>query len=169
MHFEQMFFNGGGDWQEEIETIYETDDQSATSVLKRDAQHIRAFHEGIAQGRRVAWPGQLTNFQSSVTDSKGNPTCTTNAAMCCWPQDRQANDGNGNCAKPYDENCVDNDPADNTDLCYVDMEKGNASTGFDSELGFISYPRDNNNGEVRRQFRSMAAPSGIAILNSACL
>ncbi|EJK44026.1 hypothetical protein THAOC_37471, partial [Thalassiosira oceanica] len=66
MHFEQMFFNGRSDWQEEIETIYETDDESATSVLKRDAELIRAFHDGTAQGRRVAWPGELTNFQSSV-------------------------------------------------------------------------------------------------------
>mmetsp|Transcript_22755 Transcript_22755/g.52247 ORF Transcript_22755/g.52247 Transcript_22755/m.52247 type:complete len:989 (+) Transcript_22755:238-3204(+) len=147
MHFEQMFFNGRSDWQEEIETIYETDDESATSVLKRDAELIRAFHDGTAQGRRVAWPGELTNFQSSVTDSRGNATCTTNAAMCCWPKDRQANDGNGNCAKPYDQNCVDKDPADNTNLCFADLDKGNKSSAFDSRQGFMSFPEDNNAGE----------------------
>jgi hypothetical protein len=52
----------------------------------------------------------LSNFQSSVTDTAGLSTCTTNAAMCCWPKDRQANDNNGNCATPYDENCVNKDP-----------------------------------------------------------
>jgi hypothetical protein len=149
MLFEQMFFNGRTNWQEEVQTIYETDDESATSVLKQDAENIRAFHEGTAQGRRVAWPGELTNFQSSKTDDAGDPTCTTNAAMCCWPKDRQANDGNGNCAKGdegYDVNCVSKDPADNTNLCYVDMERGNESTVFDSE-GFLGYGGDNNNGE----------------------
>jgi len=146
MLFEQMFYNGRTDWQEEVETIYETDDESATSVLKQDAENIRAFYESAAQGRRVAWPGALTNFQSSETDGAGNPTCTTNAAMCCWPKDRQANDGNGNCAKGYDVNCVSKDPADNTNLCHVDMERGNGSTGFDS-AGFLGYEGDNNAGE----------------------
>merc|ERR1712176_1306423 len=141
-----MFFNGRTDWQEEVETIYATEDGIATSVLKQDAENIRAFYESAAQGRRVAWPGGLTNFQSSETDGAGNPTCTTNAAMCCWPKDRQANDGNGNCATPYDSNCVDKDPADNTNLCYVDMERGNESTDFDS-AGYMSFDGDNNDGE----------------------
>jgi hypothetical protein len=67
--------------------------------------------------------------------------------MCCWPKDRQANDGNGNCATPYDENCVDKDPADNTNLCFADLAKGNLSSGFDSNDGFMAFPGDNNNGE----------------------
>ena len=66
--------------------------------------------------------------------------------MCCWPKDRQAGDNNGNCARPYDENCVDKDVADNTDLCYVDLGRGNASTGFDSTDTLV-YPGDNNEGE----------------------
>jgi hypothetical protein len=80
----------------------------------------------------------LTNFDDA--------TCTMNAAMCCWPKDRQANDNNGNCAKPYDLNCVDKDPADNTDLCYVDMEDGSASNEFGGD-GFAVFPGDNNGGE----------------------
>jgi len=75
-------------------------------------------------------------------------TCTTNAAMCCWPKDRQANDNNGNCAKEYDVNCVDKDVADNTDLCFVDLERGNASTGSDSGVDTtLVYPGDNDQGE----------------------
>jgi hypothetical protein len=115
--------------------------------LKEDAESVRAFYEGVAQGKRVEWPGSLTNFQSSVTDANGLATCTTNAAMCCWPKDRQANDNNGNCAKPYDLNCVDKDPADNTDLCFVDLERGAAVNDFESGDGLIVFPGDNNDGE----------------------
>ena len=34
----------------------------------------------------------------------------------CWPKDQQANDGNMNCTLPYDQDCVDKDPADKTNL-----------------------------------------------------
>jgi len=141
-----MFYNGRTDWQEEVETIYETEDGTRTSILKEDAEQVRIFFDVIAQGRRVEWTGSLTNFQSSVTDANSLATCTTNAAMCCWPKDRQANDNNGNCATPYDQKCVDKDSAGNTDLCFVDLERGNASTGDDSTDILVS-PGDNNQGE----------------------
>jgi len=147
LHFEQMFYNGRTDWQEEVETIYENDDESTTSILNEDAEMVRVFYEGAAQGRRVEWP-DLPNFRGAL-DSDGLPTCTTNAAMCCWPKDRQANDGSGNCAKGddgYDVNCVSEDPGDNTDLCYVDVERGSASTGLSFD-DIIVYNGDNNNGE----------------------
>jgi hypothetical protein len=149
-HFESMFFNGRTNWQEEVETNYDLDEgETRTNILKQDAEQVRVFFEGLAQGRRVDWPGVLNNFQSSVTDADGLATCTTNAAMCCWPKDRQANDNNGNCAKPYDINCVDKDPADNTNLCFVDIERGNQSTGYAEidSTGFVGFPEDNNNGE----------------------
>jgi hypothetical protein len=147
LHFEQEFYNGHTDLQEEVETIYENEEERATSILKEDGELIRAFHDGTAQGKRVAWPGELPNFKSSATDSDGNPTCTTGAAMCCWPKDRQANDGNGNCASnTYDENCVDKDPADNTNLCYVDTSRGNQSTGIEGD-DMIVFPGDNGQGE----------------------
>jgi hypothetical protein len=41
--------------------------------------------------------------------------------MCCWVQDRQAGDDNRNCEEPYEENCVNEDPMDNVDICAVDM------------------------------------------------
>jgi len=145
--FEKMFFDGRTDWQEEVETLYETDDGTHTSRLREDAAAVKNFYRGTAQGRRVAWPGSLSNFQSSATDADGLPTCTTNAAMCCWPKDRQANDNNGNCATPYDTNCVDKDVADNTNLCYVDPARGNQSTEIDNPDGILVYPGDNNDGE----------------------
>jgi hypothetical protein len=52
--------------------------------------------------------------------------------LLSWVQDRQA-DNDGNCAKNYPlargsglwtpDNCIDKDPADNTDICYVDMAR----------------------------------------------
>ena len=139
MHFEQEFYNGKGDWQEEVETEYESPDGEATSVLRQDAAQVREFYLGRGSYSRVEWPDSLTNFDA--------PTCTSNAAMCCWPKDRQAGDGNGNCATPYDENCVDKDVADNTNMCFADLAKGNASTNFDSDDGFMVFPEDNDNGE----------------------
>eukprot|EP00585_Thalassiosira_rotula_P006502 CAMPEP_0196158876 /NCGR_PEP_ID=MMETSP0910-20130528/46036_1 /TAXON_ID=49265 /ORGANISM="Thalassiosira rotula, Strain GSO102" /LENGTH=1315 /DNA_ID=CAMNT_0041423787 /DNA_START=50 /DNA_END=3998 /DNA_ORIENTATION=- len=151
LQFEQMFFNGRTDWQEEVETLYQAENAageaeplSATSILEEDAEQVDAFYEGDARGRRLEWPGELPNFQSSVKDADELATCTTNAAMCCWPKDRQARDNNGNCAKAYDENCVDKDPADNTNLCFVDVERGSNSTGEAGE-GFFGFPGDDNN------------------------
>jgi hypothetical protein len=119
---------------------------AATDILQEDAEQVRVFYEGTAQGRRVEWPGTLKNFQSSVKDKDDFATCTTNAAMCCWPKDRQANDNNGNCATPYDENCVNKDPADNTDLCFVDLNRA-STDGYESDKGFLGFPQDNNDGE----------------------
>ena len=130
--FEQLFYNGRTNWIEEVETRVNGED---TDILKEDAEQVRAFHEGTAQGKRVDWP-DLPNFD----------TCSNNAVMCCWPKDRQAGDRNVNCATPYDEECVDRDVADNTDLCFVDTERSAMSTGYNSSDVFV-YPGDNGNGE----------------------
>lgn len=55
-----------------------------------------------------------------------------------------AGDNNGNCATPYDKNCVDADPADNTDLCLVDHRR-TKSPGI--HTGYAQFPGDNNDGE----------------------
>ena len=146
MTYEKAFFLGHSKLQEEVETIYESDDGSATSVLKEDGELVRAHFQGSAQNKMTEWP-KLPNFESSVTDSNGQPTCTTNAAMCCWTKDRQANDNNGNCnSNTYSENCVDKDPADNTNLCSVDLAKGDYASGFNSP-GIAEFPGDGDNGE----------------------
>jgi hypothetical protein len=147
LHFESMFYNGRSEWQEEVQTNYESEDGTATSILKQDAEAVRDFYEGVAEHERVSWPGSLTNFQSDEVDADGMPTCKTGAAMCVWPKDRQANDNNGNCAKPYDINCVDKDPADNTDLCFVDSSRGPASNELGTDEALYLFPGDNNNGE----------------------
>jgi len=98
---------------------------------------VEDFYDTMASDTHLAWPGDLPNFDLD--------TCEIGAAMCCWPQDRQANDNNGNCNKQYDVNCVDKDPADNTDLCYVDMSR---APSFNKETaGFMTFPGDDNGGE----------------------
>ena len=134
-----MLYNGRSHLQEEVETLYESEDGAATSILKEDAKAIDEFFRGDGTFGQVEWPNMLTNFD--------DVSCTSHAAMCCWSKDRQANDNNGNCAKPYDINCVDKDPADNTDLCYMDLDKGNKSNEFESAGGFAVFPGDNSNGE----------------------
>ena len=50
--------------------------------------------------------------------------------MCCFGRDRQPNDNNGNCADPIEENCVDADPADNSNLCYIEPDMATYSDPF---------------------------------------
>jgi len=45
----------------------------------------------------------------------------TNAAVCCWHRDRQYFDKNGNCAHT---DCANQNPGDNTDLCWTDTDEG---------------------------------------------
>jgi hypothetical protein len=136
--FAQLYYNGGTYWNEEVETNLESETGDATNILRHDAAIVRQFYDSQAQNAHVEWPGDLPNFDLS--------TCEINAAMCCWPQDRQANDGNGNCNKPYDTQCYDKDPADNTDLCYVDLSRSSQGNKLNSS-GHMNFPHDNNNGE----------------------
>jgi hypothetical protein len=138
--FEQNYYNGGTKWNEETETLYEDPLGERSNVLRRDAANVDLFYDNDAQNARVDWPdngGILPNFDS----------CAHNAIFCCWTRDRQANDGNGNCDDPYDLECVDKDPADNTDLCYVDYSRSAQTTGYESAEGYSAFPADNNNGE----------------------
>lgn len=65
---------------------------------------------------------------------------------CCWPKDRQV-DANGNCNQPYDDSCVDADPADNTDVCYVDHTEGSISTGLTVNDGWFMFPFDDGSNQ----------------------
>jgi len=134
--FEEAFYNGHSKWVEEVETTYESADGSATSRLRTDAARVNAFYQGDGSYSQVTMP-PLENFEQ----------CLSNAVMCCWPKDRQAADNNGNCNRnSYSENCVDKDPADNTNLCSVDLAKGTFASGFDSN-GIVEFPGDGDDGE----------------------
>jgi hypothetical protein len=73
-------------------------------------------------------PEQIVNFEE----------CEARVAMCCWVSDRQADDDNGDCATPYDENCVDADPTDNTDICAAAMGRAPQSNRVNN--GYSLFP-----------------------------
>jgi len=150
-HFDKNFYDGGTYWNEEIETELENDeseDEDFTKRLKRDAAHVKRFYEDTAQYGTVEWPGQHSNFDLD--------TCDIHAAMCCWVQDRQAGDNNGNCKTPYDTNCIDKDPADNTDLIAVHLDKAPKSNSVKSNKGVILHSGDNAAGEGSVHCHGMA-------------
>jgi len=106
---------------------------------------IKAFDRGVSKKEVVSWPSDdIDNFNG----------CEMNTVMCCWVTDRVINNGdnNGDCKGPYpnrkpddgESNCIDADPADNTDLCYVDMERSPQANHV--EGGFALFPGDVEEG-----------------------
>jgi hypothetical protein len=108
--FDKEYFDGGTYINEERETI---EDGVTKYNLKTDFVRYDNLYNGRASKKTFSFPDNLTNFED----------CDIGAAFCCWSADRQAGDNNGNCATPYDDNCVDADPGDNTDVCSVDMAR----------------------------------------------
>ena len=71
----------------------------ASNVLEDDAGRLERILENRKNGAEkagITWPDYTSQFES----------CELRAAMCCWSQDRQANDDNGNCGTPYDDECL---------------------------------------------------------------
>lgn len=129
--FDKEYFDGGTYYNGERESINEYG--ITINKLENDpGSRITDIYNDLAQTNGISWPGNLSNFKEE--------SCELNAAMCCFTQDRQANDNNGNCAAPYDENCVDADPADNTDVCYVDMER--APTSSRTKQGYAIFEKN---------------------------
>jgi hypothetical protein len=105
--FDDLYFRGFTDWNEEVATLYPADPKGTTqdpesNFLKREAVQVMSFYNTDGQYGMVDWPGNLDYLDLSQ--------CKMNAVYCCWPKDRQANDNNGNCARPYDKACVDSNP-----------------------------------------------------------
>lgn len=137
--FLESYYRGNTYWNEEVQTNYDLDDPNGptTNVLKEDILQIPLYYE-LAENKRVEYPKDHDNFKPN--------NCKLNTVMCCWSLDRQANDNNGNCAKPYDQNCVDKDPADNTDICGVHLDRGNSSNNLNTD-GFLALNGDDEDGE----------------------
>lgn len=128
----KIFFDGGGEWNEE------TDNDNGGTNLANQASRAAQIYEQTAQDTRIAVP-LVPNFQKDASNYDADPdlaplNCELPAIMCCWSRDRQANDNNGNCAEPYAENCVDADPADNTDICYADSSRAPESVHVEKGL-----------------------------------
>ncbi len=115
--FDKEYYDGGTYYNEERESI---DENGITihRLASHPGERIKNIYKDLSQNRGITFPDNLINFES----------CELNAAMCCFVQDRQAGDNNGNCNTPYDENCVDANPADNVDICYVDMARAPTSS-----------------------------------------
>ena len=127
--FIELHYSGRGSWNEETETdIFPGTETFPANVLNQDAYKVKDY-KSISE-RSVFKMPDLPQFDPSV--------CTSRAAQCCWPRDRQARDNNGNCHEPYDVNCVDKDVADNTDLCYNELDKAPYANGVYAS-GFSTY------------------------------
>ncbi len=119
--FDNNFFDGGTPLNAEYEPVEIIDSQGGA--------RIQQLYDDVAQQQLISSPDYLRdNFADG---------CEAQAIMCCWVQDRQANDNNGNC---NENDCYDKDPADNTDVCYVDLELSQKSNHV--EGGFALFPGD---------------------------
>lgn len=126
--FLKSFFDGGTYWNEARETT--NINGEVVNVLSEDpGGKIDAVDTGVSRNGIIGLPDQLSNFDG----------CAIRSVMCCWVQDRQAGDDNGNCAEPYDDECVDADPNRNTDLCAVNM--GRAPESARVGAGVTLFPR----------------------------
>lgn len=145
--FVEEFYKGNTDWNEQVATLFpehQGQDQftrkgQESMLLKRDAYVVDEFHDGEGRHSLVDMP-DLPNFEN----------CAMNAAYCCWPKDRQ-DDNDGNCDKPYDYDCVDSDPGDNTDLCFVEHAAGANATGYNTTEGWFSFPFDDGNKDFEAE------------------
>ena len=124
--FDKEYFDGGTYYNEERQ--YQNKYDITEDELENDpGSRIEDIYDNTSQSNGITWPDNLINFEN----------CELRSAMCCFVQDRQAGDNNGNCRTPYDEKCVDANPADNTDICYVDLAR--APTSSRTSEGFTIF------------------------------
>lgn len=135
--FDNEHYAGGGEWNYEIETA------SGEDRLQYDASRVNDVYYYEAQKKVIEFPVDSLqslnpfNPDTVINDIQDLDGCDLNSAFCCFAQDRQAGDNNGNCATPYEYNCVDKDPADNANICYVDHSRSSGANHVDS--GFSIY------------------------------
>jgi len=122
---------------------YEIQNDAGEHELKTDAARVNRVYKDQAQHKVIDLPSYLTSFDP---DQDG---CDINAAFCCWVQDRQANDNNGNCNTPYESQCIDRDPGDNANFCYTDHSRSgiDVNGGF-SVFGNVLNGKENIEGAV---------------------
>lgn len=150
--FDREHYAGGGEWNYEVETA------AGEDRLKVDAARADEVYYYQAQRQPIEFPTYIESFNPHVEDGSHSINgivdtdgCDLNAAYCCFGQDRQAGDNNGNCATPYDYNCRDKDPADNTNICYVEHARSAKSSHVDagfSVFGDLVTGKENIEGPV---------------------
>jgi len=150
--FDREHYAGGGEWNYEVETA------AGEDRLKVDAARVDDIFYYQAQRQPIEFPTNIESFNPYVEDGSNvinnivdTDGCDLNAAYCCFVQDRQAGDNNGNCAAPYEHHCWDRDPADNTNICYVDHRRSAKSSRVDSGFsvfGDLANNKENIEGAV---------------------
>jgi len=150
--FDREHYAGGGEWNYEVETA------DGEDRLKEDAARVYDIYHYQAQRQPIEFPTHIESFNPYVEDGSNiinniadTDGCDLNAAFCCFAQDRQAGDNNGNCATPYEYHCYDKDPADNTNICYVDHARSPKSSRVDSGFsifGDLKTNKENIEGAV---------------------
>ena len=146
------YFNGKTDWNEQVATLYPRFDPSKNNIrnrnhmylLARDAARVDELYEAEGQTGKLEYPTD-SSYINNFLGKGGTGECAWNTAYCCWPKDRQAGDNNGNCQKQYDVDCVDKNPADNADLCFIDTDESKEITGVTSSATMIFPDDDGNN------------------------
>ena len=127
--FIELYYAGRASWNEETETeLFPGNETTPFNVLETDAYKVNDY-KAISEENIFKMPN-LAQFDPAM--------CASHVAQCCWPRDRQAGDNNGNCATPYDSDCVDKDVADNTNLCYNELDKAPYTNGIGAN-GFSIY------------------------------
>ncbi len=86
--------------------------------------------QGTEEGNNIADFRDAGAVDTVLQAIPSMSTCDNNAIMCCFGRYRQPNDNNGNCADPIETNCVDADPADNSNLCWTDTDIDTFSDPF---------------------------------------
>ena len=123
--FDKEFFNGGTIFNEEFLT------NDAPQKFRQDTERLKLIKDNVVESHGIAWPDNIKNFDT-------DDSCESEAAMCCWIADRDKA-GGGTCNRNGFE-CQDEDPVDNTDVCYVDMENSRESSHVRSGVAY--YPGD---------------------------
>jgi len=95
-----------------------------------------------------------TKYMKAPTN---NFECAHNTAMCCWHRDRQYLDNNGNCGH---KDCANQNPGDNTDLCWTETSEGvfpypGDETEKDLHCHGLSWSDDSDDINTRAKWNSL--------------
>ena len=112
--FMSKYIEGGTDLNEGYGNMQtpadDNNDENCNDDLSEEAEEGRA----VGDFRDHAEVVGLKNLAEFDLDR-----CSLQSFMCCFSRDRQCGDNNGNCRE---NNCVGKDPADNTNLCYMEAQ-----------------------------------------------
>jgi len=128
------FYNGTGVLNDETGNFQQTESRMNDRGGKNRFNYIGTdprLNDHYPTSEESYQAGQaIKNFfeeKSKVTFIEKAPTSDldkceeSNTAMCCWHRDRQYFDQNGNCGFA---DCANQNPGDNTDLCWTEGENG---------------------------------------------